>query len=222
MNNGRPVKAAWAGNAYEKVRIAPPGPLALRRDGLEAYALRDNVAKYCPEISALGEINGFVAGGFLRDTILCEEPRDLDVYIRDVDGQRTIENQLRSAAWQLEDCSPGVRTWRHERGRVVQLIDTDSRHPGPCLSRFDLTICCVALDLYTNDAVCGVTFLEHTKAKRLAVHNPAYPADTLRRIGGFLERGYSISGAELKKLHGHILADMHAQGMRAYRFREVA
>ena len=221
MNNGRPITPAWAQSVYETVRVAAPRPLVLEGDRLDAGPLRDGVARYCPEILEIGRASGFVAGGFLRDTILGEQPRDMDVYVWDFDGRRAVESVLRSSNWQLDGCSPAVRTWRSTSERIVQVIDTDCRNPAPCLSRFDLTICCVALDLANGNAVCGASFLQDTDTKSLVVQNPAYPTDTLRRVAGFVERGYSISGAELRKLHGLILADMHTQGARAYRFGEV-
>lgn len=220
MHCGQSLEPAWVRNAYERVVEAEVRPLRLQRDGLDVAALRDRVRIYCPEILATGEVKGYVAGGFLRDTILGEPPRDLDLYVWDAEAEAAVEARLRLARWELEDCSVALRTWRGSENRVVQIIGTGEPSAGLCLSGFDLTVCCVALDLWGHDAMCVSGFWEHSRARRLVIQNPAYPTDTLRRVGEFVDRGYSISGGELKKLHSLILADMHAQGARAYRFGE--
>jgi hypothetical protein len=207
-------------SVYEQVLASSPAPLALEVGALDARAIGTAIERYCPELTS-GGARGYIAGGFIRDSLIEREPRDLDVYVPDAEVATSIEARLRSGSWKLADCAPVVTTWI-QNGKTVQVVRTEHPTPAECIARFDLTVCCAAYDLSGAQSWSSAAFSADLAARRLVIHRPAFPIDTLRRIASFVDQGYRITGAELLKLHSLILEDIHAHKMKAYRFGEVA
>jgi hypothetical protein len=207
-------------SVYEQVLATSPAPFVLELGGLDGNSIGTAVERYCPELAS-GGAPAYIAGGFIRDTLIGREPRDLDLYVSDADTATSIEARLRSGSWTLADCAPVVTTWR-QHGRTVQVVRTEHQTPAACIARFDLTVCCAAYDLVTAESWSSAAFSADLVARQIVIHQPAFPIDTLRRIAGFVDQGYRIAGAELLKLHSLILDDIHAHKMKAYRFGEVA
>ncbi len=149
------------------------------------------------------------------------EPRDLDLYVAQHAMAASIESGLRSRGWVLAQCAPVVSTWK-QGSKIVQVVRTEHQSPVDCIARFDLTVCCAAFDLLNTVSYSSTAFSADLSARRLTIHNPAFPVDTLRRVSVLLDQGYRIDGAQLLKLHSLILADIHSQKIKAYRFGEVA
>jgi hypothetical protein len=211
-------------SAYDDVlgpSTAPPVPIILSITAPNQNEVLSSLKDYCSELFWAQPFRAYVAGGFIRDATLHETPRDLDVYIWNSEDRSSLEQVLRTSGWELERCTSLLTEWRNSGNRIVQIIGTDSIDARQFISRFDLTICCAALDLFTGELICSVDFTAHIASKRLVIHNPTSPLDTLRRVSQFMSRGYSITGTEMSKLHNLILSDMRARGIRASRFNDA-
>jgi hypothetical protein len=112
-------------------------------------------------------------------------------------------------------------SWRDPRGHVVQLVKAYGESAADCIRRFDLTICCAAVDLQTGETYCSTTFLDDLNQRRLVVNRPAFAVDSLRRVARFVSEGYTISSSQLEVLHGCILRELHAHGINAFRPSEL-
>jgi hypothetical protein len=207
-------------NTYEYVLRSAPAEINIVRDQLDADTLVQTVVRYCPPLEGL-DADAFVAGGFLRDVIAGTAPRDLDLYVRTRESLTDLESELRRANWTLDRIGMLSTSWRDDRGHSVQLINAEGQQPAECIRRFDLTICCAAVDLRTHETHSCVTFLEDVKQKRLAINKPAFPVDTLRRVARFVGEGYSICSAQLQILHGCVLRELHSHGVNAFRPAEL-
>lgn len=207
-------------SVYERVQASKPAPFVVEVGSLDATVIAAAIQRYCPELVARAA-RGYIAGGFIRDTLIGRVPRDLDLYVSEAEIATSVEACLRSGSWTLADCAPVVTTWKN-KGRIVQVVRTEHATPADCIARFDLTVCCAAFDLAAATSWSSAAFSADLASRQLVIHQPAFPIDTLRRIAGFVEHGYRIAGAEMLKLHSLILDDIHAHKMKAYRFGEVA
>jgi hypothetical protein len=132
-----------------------------------------------------------------------------------------LEAGLRLAGWALDRIGMVSTSWRDAPGHVVQVIEAEGESAAECIRRFDLTICCAAVDLQTHQTYCSVTFLDDVNQRCLVISRPAFPVDTLRRIARFVNEGYSISSTQLQVLHGCILRELHSHGINAFRPSEL-
>jgi len=90
--------------------------------------------------------------------------------------------------------------WRDETDHTLQIIPTQHAKAADCIGCFDLTVCCAAFDLSEGKAVCSREFAEHLFERRLVLHRPSCPFDTLKRVARFLQRGFRIDPSELRSL----------------------
>jgi len=205
---------------YEHVLRSAPAETSIVRNQLDGPVLVQAALQYCPPLAG-AQLDGFVAGGFIRDVIAASTPRDLDVYVRSQETAVELEGSLRRAGWALDRIGMVSRSWRDSRGHVAQVIKAEGESAAECIRRFDLTICCAAVDLQTQETYCSATFLDDINQKCLVINRPAFPVDTLRRIARFVSEGYSISSSQLQVLHGCILRELHAHGVNAFRPSEL-
>jgi len=215
-----PVSVLVDDTVYEHVLRSAPAETQMVRNHLDGLTLAMAALEYCPQLGKAG-VDGFVAGGFVRDVIAGTVPRDLDVYARTHESASALETRLRQAEWFLDRMGMISTSWRNKRGQVVQVIKTDVESADECIRRFDLTICCASIDLRTQETFCGTTFVEDLNHKRLVMNQPAFPLDTLRRVARFVSEGYTISSDQLLVLHGCILRELHSHGLNAFRPSEL-
>jgi hypothetical protein len=205
---------------YEHVLHSAPAEASIVRNQLDGSALARAAQQYCPPLAGV-QLDGFVAGGFVRDILAESTPRDLDVYVRSQEAAVEFEGALRRAGWGLDRIGMVSTSWRDARGHVVQVIKAEGESAAECIRRFDLTICCVSVDLQTHETYCSITFLDDISQRCLVINRPAFPVDTLRRIARFMNEGYNISSRQLQVLHGCILRELHAHGINAFRPSEL-
>ncbi len=201
---------------YEHVLRSAPAETEIVSNQLNGPALVRAILQYCPSLDGV-QLDGFVAGGFVRDVIAGSSPRDLDIYVRNQESAAELQAALRLGNWTLDRIGLVSASWRDSRGHVVQVIKAEAESAADCIRRFDLTICCAAVDLPTPLTYCSVTFLADINERRLVINRPAFPVDTLRRIARFVNEGYSISASQLQVLHGCILRELHSHGINAFR-----
>ncbi len=206
--------------AYEHVVDSQPAFLETVKGTLDAAGIKAAVVRYCPPLEEQN-VDGFIAGGFLRDWVSRRIPRDLDLYIRRPEGASSLEDSLRRAGWTLDRMGLVSTSWRDSQQHVVQVIRTEIENPSDCIARFDLTICCAAMHLRSQATYCASSFTDDVRQRRLIIHNPAFPVDTLRRVSRFVSDGYTISADQLLALHGRILREFHSHGVNAFRPYEL-
>lgn len=205
---------------YEYVLRSAPAETHIVRNHLDGPTLLRAALQYCPPLNGV-QLDGFVAGGFVRDVIAGSTPRDLDVYLRVQETSAKLEAGLRLAGWTLDRIGMISTSWRDARGHVAQVIKAEAESAAECIRRFDLTICCAAVDVRTHETYCARTFLDDLNQKRLVINKPAFAVDTLRRIARFVSEGYTISSSQLQVLHACILREMHSHGINAFRPSEL-
>lgn len=155
---------------------------------------------YCPQLDFTSPIRGHLAGGFIRDMYLGKEPADMDIFVWHEDEIPRIQQILVQHAWRDLSRHPEIVTLVSPSCRVVQLIPTDSSDPLMTISRFDLTVCCAAADLYKKTAMCSTDFKRDIVARRLRIVNPGDIVGTSRRVERFLSQGYKLTRANALQL----------------------
>ena len=188
-------------NVYERVLASVGLPLPLTVAAIDSACVFRAARQYCECLFLPEPARGMIAGGFVRDSLLGVAPNDLDFYAPR-DECATLAARLEMADWQLRAAHGVLSTWSKDR-KSVQLIEF-SGNAAACIRRFDLTICCVALDLQSRDVICADAFISDLAARRLVIHDPALPIDTMRRVARFVRHGFTICGTELRELKRRI------------------
>jgi hypothetical protein len=206
-------------SVYERVLSSLPPTSRVGNDLFDGRLVLLAAETYCPPLFFDRPAGGFIAGGFVRDTYSRTKPRDLDLYVTDNRQWNNFSKQLTDGGWIRYESNAITVSWT--RGdRLVQLVRT-SRTSVECIARFDLTVCCAAVDISDGKSICLESFVADVDSRRLKIHQPAFPVDTLRRVARFMSDGYSIASSEIDKLHGLIVAELHRVGARAFRPEEA-
>lgn len=193
-----------ASKVYKLVLASAGTTLPLTVSAIDPAPMLKAARQYCEPLFLRDTTCGVIAGGFVRDSLMGVLPNDLDLYATRRDCAK-LARRLMIAGWRLHAVNSVPSTWCKDR-KSVQLLEFHG-NAAQCIERFDLTICCAALDLRRGHVVCADTFLPDLDARRLVVHDPALPSDTLRRVARFVRQGFTISWAELRELKRRIILE---------------
>lgn len=181
-----------------------------------------SVLQTIPEqiLEKLIEIEAYIAGGYIRDTIIGWTPSDLDVYAKEGHEHDLTAAAEWLAGWAstLPETSPRIITvptgdaWPDIP--KVQFITGWPGSPTKTIGRFDFTCCAVAIyhDGSRWRGIAEDTFQEDSAALRLVYRRPirleSLPAASLWRVLRFVRRGWTIDGDSL----GGVVARLVSEG----------
>lgn len=174
------------------------------------------IMEYAPEIL---EHADFVAGGFLRDTLLGDPPKDLDAYFFTHEQMHKASNILIADGWLTSGCSKNCRN-HVKKGKKLQLICFGDKKPEDVLERFDLTVCCVSLDMDDGTLYTTAEFERDLHGRVLRLNNPMFPAATEKRLQMFATRGYVLPEDTLAAMDDMLLEGREQRHGAPFNFAE--
>lgn len=151
----------------------------------------------------LRAIDCFVCGGFVRAYYAGENPRDMDIYFRNMDdynfAMHTVEEAQAAYTSNLQKLK--VRRASETENAVTWIID------GKCvqfvkkfmfgdikeiIDSFDFSICACGLDVARELVYFDDDFFEHLAARVLVFRGSLFPLSSMSRAFKYVKRGYHI------------------------------
>jgi hypothetical protein len=162
-----------------------------KMDFSEAYYIKN---------SLLPNTSCFMAGGKLRQTFdkLDTNKSDIDFYFFNAYEQSRAANKLQDGKFSITRSVNNLISLENKEGTNIDLIYTKTKSIEECIGEFDFTICCVAISdmyLYYHD-----TFFEDIKNRRIVINNLAKSKKPLKRLGKYLDKGYTASDETLESI----------------------
>ena len=150
------------------------------------------------ELMALAGGDCFVAGGCLRDAMLGQDPKDIDLYFSAWRTWTEAPERLVAVGSIVErdDCFRTVV--RHPSIGLVDLLYSQGDEPLWKIRKFDFIACCAAL--HPNGFAFHRLWREQVHAGVLAFNACPNPAKTIKRLDRFQERGWTIRPDDLAVL----------------------
>jgi len=155
---------------------------------------KDNLRRAMPEFVFDGT---WIAGGFIRDSILLEKHSDIDIFgVSKEKLDAFIESNLKNAKEIYS--SDRMRTFMKD-GEKIQVIFLPYVSIETCLDSFDFTLCQFAWD--GNTIICNPQSILDVFRKKIVVHkiSTAFALDSLRRMQKYIKKGYTICNGGLKE-----------------------
>lgn len=151
---------------------------------------------------------GMICGGALRRLFAREEPRDIDVFVKDeAQRGRIIIEQLSDSSWKPQDGAG--RRWIVTSPKKQQYDIVGPTRPDvrATLTDFDFTVSAIGYDLQTKELWAHRDFWHDLAGRRLILMPPLIlPYGTLSRTIKFARSGYSICHGQLHVLWDQIRA----------------
>lgn len=171
----------------------------------------------------LFHVGDMIAGGFAKNAVLGNRPRDLDMYFNSVDDLEDTRLRLLADGWEKRYESPhaiGVT----DGHTSVDLVKMEFGSAEEILATFDFTVCKFAwvrvgeivseienagqiddkeggADGYPCEAVFASTFFEHLAMKRLVIDDKLpLPLSTFQRMFKYTRYGFNLCRASKVKL----------------------
>jgi len=155
-------------------------------------------------ISGLEIEEGWVCGGALRRLFAREEPKDVDVFVKDEkQRKRIIVDQLGDDKWKSAGSEP--RRWIINSDLTYDVVGPTFPSIKVVLEGFDLTVAAVGIDLATKEFWCHRNFWHDLAGRRLILMPPLIlPFGTLSRVIKYKGMGYSICRGQIRVLWNEI------------------
>lgn len=143
-----------------------------------------------------------LAGGSIVNIIQEEQVNDFDIFIEN----REAFDRLR-ARMELEDSylfyiiTHRKNSFQVEIGKgfIIDIVHTTSQSAKEIIEDFDFVHCAIAYN--PNEGVVSLpNTMECIVAKRLEVNKLKLPVHTLKRVGKYLGRGYSVNGNVIQQI----------------------
>lgn len=163
---------------------------------------------WMPEFQSL--TGAILAGGFIRDAINDDTPKDMDLFFQSERDQRDAMTTLLDGRWSFVEQKGSVLTLSCGQ-RDVQLIHWSFSNISDLVSQFDFTCCAVALmrsprkGTWVNHS--APSFKADTAARILKVHSLPKPVKSLSRVARFMKRGWTVTPETLEQIAKAIRAD---------------
>jgi len=149
----------------------------------------------------------FVAGGFIRDSIINEPPSDIDLFCARKTDADLLVISLKTLGAKLEFTSPNARSFSLENGTKIQVVTRWEFPGGPleCIREFDFTIAAAVVwwDGAVWQSVCHDNFYPDLAARRLVYMSPCREEEaggSFLRLLKFYRRGYSAPLSTMSQL----------------------
>jgi len=148
-----------------------------------------------------------IAGGFIRAYYAGEVPSDMDLYFETKDQCQEACTLLRNAEWkQVYETKEATSFTKNNK--IVQVISFINGGAEEILSKFDFTVCQVAIDgieKNSADELKGILlmhndFFEHLASRLLVFTNSSRPLSSLKRVIKYIKRGYSICDGNIIRI----------------------
>lgn len=158
------------------------------------------------EIKAKGLILG---GGFIRETIAGNAPKDIDLFSRTVeiaqDSARHITHtRLDHCDCRIHTTDNAITVVTHGRMPIQYITKWLYTNPEDVLGSFDFTVCMAVIWFSQSDntwkSSCHSNFYSDLAARRLVYTYPVREeaaGGSMMRVRKFLSRGYSIQAPSL-------------------------
>lgn len=164
--------------------------------------MEEDYDKLAKKLVCYSPINkGWVAGGAITSVFTDKTINDLDIYFKSKSQfQETVEQAFKHSMWCSSVTHNAVNM--NYGSRFIQLMhlkwfDCEEE----IFNTFDFTVCMGSLNLETSKFILHKSFLLDNIARRLMFnHNTKYPASSGVRVVKYIQRGYTISPAEMLKL----------------------
>lgn len=141
-----------------------------------------------------------IAGGALRDSLINEKIKDIDIFCQDQSAVLALEEWFKK--------QPNVKILNGNEvlsnflldGHWFQIIrdkyfDLSS---DELIKKFDFTICGIMMN--KNEIRVLPTFYEDLVCKRLRINNILYPLSTLERLQKYIKKGYTACNGTLLEI----------------------
>lgn len=158
----------------------------------------------------------FLCGGAITSLFSNSKINDFDFYFRNSEALELFESDIKKEGFNLIINTDNALTYQKEN-TAFQLI----KKPGffkdttnEIFNMFDFTVCMGAYDFDSESFVLEERFLYHLARKEIIFNtNAEYPLASLCRIRKYLNRGFSVSAAELVK----IALKIHSLDLKDYK-----
>jgi len=138
-----------------------------------------------------------LAGGCLRDYLVNEKIKDIDVFPKNQAGQDFIISKLKEKGKLMsENARLSNYTVNGKWFQVVKGQFYDS--PEALINNFDYTICCIGYD--GKDLSTHENFFEDLACKRLRTNTLTFPLSSLERIQKYIKKGYTACNGTMLSL----------------------
>lgn len=141
-----------------------------------------------------------IAGGALRDSIVGDKVKDVDLFCKDAEAVMDLEKWfVRQPNVKIYNSNTHLSNFKLN-GYWFQIIkdkffDLDG---SELIENFDFTICGIMVH---NDEVRVLpTFFEDLLSKRLRVNKLIYPLSTFERMQKYIKKGYSACNGTLLEI----------------------
>jgi hypothetical protein len=194
----------------------------------QQLALNDNMKHH------LKHKHIWIAGGAVETIMNKKSPKDLDIYFTDSSSFADTLSYLRKNEYFAEDYELLTRLEDRAQSDIDKLRTIDFRHkkglrpniqlikvcyfktPEHCIDTFDFTACQFAATFdETITVICNPLAINDISNKRLVLHRMTFPADTMRRMLKYANKGYTICRGSMQKMSLAISDVINKQGESA-------
>jgi len=152
-------------------------------------------------------ITCWLAGGCIRDYFMGVKPIDYDVYFPNENEFNKAKSYLNSVNAKIDwESDNGIKFYYN--GIVLDLVKIFSNNPEDTISRFDYTVCMLAVD--HNTLYFGENTLKDLEDRKLVINTITNPKSSLKRALKYYNKGFTMSALEASKLYD-VIKDMPKQ-----------
>lgn len=185
-----PTAAGWAHAGSEQDFYLVPwsdAPLDIPALALQfAHAILDGIG-----------VPAWLGGGFLRDAVRGEQPKDIDVFFGCAEDHAAALARLTTHGAKVVRDLPVVVSLDTPFGRL-DLVRKYSDGPLATIRSFDFIACCAAVSRL--QVAYHARFVQQARAKVLRFNACPNPGPSVRRAVRFLEAGWSMLGEDARQL----------------------
>lgn len=148
--------------------------------------------------------NYVIAGGAVRDYLLGEKVKDIDIFTNSEEAAVKLYRAfINQGAKDLNADLPVEKrplynlVYQNRWFQIVNTVHYDTT-TTETIANFDFTMCCAQISSSGFDS--HVNFFQDVLSKHLRINNPIYPLNTLSRMQKYIKRGYTACNGTLLEL----------------------
>lgn len=171
--------------------------------------MRGRASKIYDKIGITSEHNCWIAGGYIRDSLVGVRPKDVDIFFANQESFNQVDALLKAKGAEQIRKNPNSITYELEMSETSS-VKIDVIHgrflesPDSAIESFDFTVACGYI---SSDLTIGLldTMLLDLPSKSLRVNKLVAPESTLRRIAKYVRKGYRPCEGTLLEIYRAIV-----------------
>lgn len=139
----------------------------------------------------------WIAGGAVLEGVMWgTQTSDVDLFFRSDEERQRVLGQLTEQGGSVGLTAERVIKTTHPELGQVDLIRSTYADPIGCISTFDFTVACAAIDR-NGVFYCHKEFFRHLAERTLVINDCSFPLSTMERIAKYARKGFTVAPAAI-------------------------